>query len=96
MSLPQTYSAEEVAEAFGVSAWWLKQEARAHRIPATKLAGAWRWTEAQAIETLRIHESPVSATTAPATTAPRAPRRHPDTDASVLRPRTPRRLRTAS
>lgn len=48
MSLPRLlYTAPEVAEALGVSAYWLCEQARNGQIPAKKVAGAWRWTRAQ-------------------------------------------------
>lgn len=48
MSLPRIlYTAPEVAEALGVSAYWLCEQARKGEIPAKKVAGAWRWTLAQ-------------------------------------------------
>ncbi|WP_055527735.1 helix-turn-helix domain-containing protein [Streptomyces graminilatus] len=48
MSLPRLlFTAPEVAEALGVSAYWLCEQARSGQIPARKVAGAWRWTRAE-------------------------------------------------
>ncbi|PZG97833.1 hypothetical protein C1I97_25190 [Streptomyces sp. NTH33] len=91
------YSAQEVATALGVSAYWLQQEARAGRIPATKAAGRWGWSRSQIDEVMdALAVTPSHTTPAPATTTTR-PRRtrqapaHPPVQQLVAKP--PRRRR---
>ncbi|WP_133258274.1 helix-turn-helix domain-containing protein [Streptomyces sp. V2] len=55
MTLPRLlYPAKEVAEALGVSAYWLCEQARTGQIQAQKVAGGWKFTRAQ-VEWLISH-----------------------------------------
>lgn len=73
MSLPRLlYTAPEVAEALGVSAYWLCEQARSGQIPAKKIAGAWRWTRAEVDALLGQGVAPVPRQSK---TAPRRARR---------------------
>nr|WP_307783159.1 helix-turn-helix domain-containing protein [Streptomyces sp. MBT53] len=102
--LPRLYRPEEIAEALGCSAWWVKDRARRGLIPHTRVGRAYRFTAAHLAEIVRLHEerpkrSLSSAPTGPAVTSPPAARtraaRPPEpTTASTpgrLRARPPRR-----
>jgi len=48
VTLPRLlYPAEEVANALGVSAYWLREQARTGQVRAQKVAGTWKFTRAQ-------------------------------------------------
>jgi len=81
VSLPRLlYTAPEVAEALGVSAYWLCEQARSGRIPAKKVAGAWRWTRAEVEALVGQDIAPVPRQ--PKTT-PRRARRTPQPSAET-------------
>lgn len=42
MALPRLYTPEQVADALGVSAWWVREQARKGAITGTRVGGAWR------------------------------------------------------
>lgn len=97
MSLPRLHRPEDVAEALGASAWWVKDQARKKRFPAERVAGSFRFTDAQYAEILRRLEEPAEPDAAPA--APRQRTRSTTTDDAELvqlRPRPPRRTRLVS
>lgn len=103
-SLPRLYRPEEIAEALGCSAWWVKDRARRGLIPHTRVGRAYRFTAVHLAEIVRLHEerpkqSFSSAPAGPAVTSPPAARTRaaqsprPTTDATTghLRARPPRR-----
>nr|WP_079132269.1 helix-turn-helix domain-containing protein [Streptomyces nanshensis] len=55
-ALPRLYTPEEVADVFGCSDWWLKEQARRRRVPFTRVGGAYRFTEGHVIEIVRLFE----------------------------------------
>lgn len=71
-SLPRLYRPEEIAEALGCSAWWVKDRARRGLIPHTRVGRAYRFTAAHLAEIVRLHEEhpkrPLSS--APVTSPP--------------------------
>ncbi|MGJ5876647.1 helix-turn-helix domain-containing protein [Streptomyces griseiscabiei] len=102
--LPRLYRPEEIAEALGCSAWWVKDRARRGLIPHTRVGRAYRFTAAHLAEIVRLHEerpkrsvssTPVSrATTSPPAGRTRAARPPEPTTAPTpgrLRARPPRR-----
>ncbi|MFJ3173040.1 helix-turn-helix domain-containing protein [Streptomyces roseus] len=52
--LPHLYYPADVAKALGKSEWWVKEQARNHRIPYTKPGRAYRFTAEQFAEILRL------------------------------------------
>lgn len=103
-SLPRLYRPEEIAEALGCSAWWVKDRARRGLIPHTRVGRAYRFTAAHLAEIVRLHEerpkrSFSSALAGPAVASPPAARTRaaqssrPTTAATTghLRARPPRR-----
>lgn len=54
--LPRLYRPEEIAEALGCSAWWVKDRARRSLIPHTRVGRAYRFTAAHLAEIVRLHE----------------------------------------
>ncbi|MFI1466186.1 helix-turn-helix domain-containing protein [Streptomyces wuyuanensis] len=94
--LPQLHSAADVAQALGCSEWWVKEQARRGRIPFTKPAGSYRFTDEHFAEIMRIFESRPAQTNSAAVPAAPAPRRRAVTTAVAVAPlkaRTPRRAR---
>ncbi|WP_078592059.1 helix-turn-helix domain-containing protein [Streptomyces megasporus] len=101
--LPRLYRPEEIAEALGCSAWWVKDRARRSLIPHTRVGRAYRFTAGHLAAIIRLHEEtpvrpaqPAGNVAAPSsTTASRdgspQPRRHPTAPANRLRARPPRR-----
>ncbi|WP_078610940.1 MULTISPECIES: helix-turn-helix domain-containing protein [Streptomyces] len=102
--LPRLYRPEEIAEALGCSAWWVKDRARRGLIPHTRVGRAYRFTAAHLAEIVRLHEerpkrsgtgtSPSRAVTSPPAARTRAARSPGPTTASTpgrLRARPPRR-----
>lgn len=74
--LPHLYYPADVARALGKSEWWVKEQARNHRIPYTKPGRAYRFTAEQFAEILRLFtEEP---------TGPSAPRQPRPASARVL------------
>ncbi|WP_406183916.1 helix-turn-helix domain-containing protein [Streptomyces sp. NBC_01006] len=94
-ALPRLYRPEEVAEALGCSAWWVKDRASRALIPFARVGRAYRFTAEHLAEIVRLHETrPPSAPSfgarairpvPPLTTAVRP--------AAGLRARAPRRTR---
>ncbi|GAA3691695.1 helix-turn-helix domain-containing protein [Streptomyces iranensis] len=102
-ALPRLYRPEEIAEALGCSAWWVKDRARRRLIPHTRVGRAYRFTVGHLAEIVRLYEerpvrSPqgVTAVAAPASTpasqASPQPRRTGGASAPRLRARPPRRM----
>ncbi|MFJ9889843.1 hypothetical protein ACIQRW_28865 [Streptomyces sp. NPDC091287] len=61
-ALPSLHTPEDVAESLHVSAWWVREQARKGHVHAVKVAGAWRFTDAQYQELLELHTTtPVPA-----------------------------------
>ncbi|MEU9606316.1 helix-turn-helix domain-containing protein [Streptomyces sp. NPDC048057] len=102
--LSRLYRPEEIAEALGCSAWWVKDRARRGVIPHTRVGRAYRFTAAHLAEIVRLYEErpkrsvssePASrATTSPLAVRTRAPRSPEPTTASTpgrLRARPPHR-----
>ncbi|MEV6757303.1 helix-turn-helix domain-containing protein [Streptomyces sp. NPDC051214] len=93
--LPQLYRPSEIAEALGVSEWWVKEQARQGRIPFTKPAGSYRFTAEHFAEIVRLFEERPGRVQVPAQMDPftraRTPRRIAPTATPRLRARRPRR-----
>ncbi|MFJ2173810.1 MULTISPECIES: helix-turn-helix domain-containing protein [unclassified Streptomyces] len=102
--LPRLYRPEEIAQALGCSAWWVKDRARRRLIPHTRVGRSYRFTAPHLAEIIRLHEERpkrfISAAPAdPAVTGPPAARTRstqssrPTTAATTarLRARPPRR-----
>ncbi|MEE1941443.1 helix-turn-helix domain-containing protein [Streptomyces sp. TRM 70361] len=101
--LPRLYRPEEIAEALGCSAWWVKDRARRSLIPHTRVGRAYRFTAGHLAEIVRLHEetparpapSAESAAVPSSTAASRddfaQPPRPLTTPANRLRARPPRR-----
>ncbi|MFD8998606.1 helix-turn-helix domain-containing protein [Streptomyces abikoensis] len=54
--LPRLYHPSEIADALGCSEWWVKEQARQHRIPFTRLGGAYRFTAEHFAGIIRLFE----------------------------------------
>ncbi|MFE1235166.1 helix-turn-helix domain-containing protein [Streptomyces tendae] len=102
--LPRLYRPEEIAEALGCSAWWVKDRARRGLIPHTRVGRAYRFTTEHLAEIVRLHEARPTrsadnaaaaraATTPPAARARASQPRQPTTAPTTgrLRARPPRR-----
>lgn len=97
-TLPQLHTPQEIADVFGCSEWWVKEQARRRRIPFTKVGGAYRFTAEHLDEIIRIFEERPDQRQAPSGSAtPGRRRSHPQTSAPgiQLRARRPRRRRKA-
>ena len=65
--LPRLYVPEEVATVLGCSAWWVKDRARRHLIPFTRVGRAYRFTADHLVEIIRLNEErPAQAQQRPA------------------------------
>lgn len=94
MTLPELHHPKKVAAALGVSAWWLKDQARKQRIGAVKVAGSWRFTDdhvAQLIAESEIQPKPEETETTRSRARPHAPGAE-----QVLTARRPRRARPST
>jgi hypothetical protein len=93
-ALPRLHTPQEVAEALGCSAWWLKEKARRRLIPFTYVGGAYRFTAEHVAEIVRLYEAvpSVPQRSVPVTSPARAGTTVP---AERLAARPPRRLRRA-
>ncbi|WP_374203311.1 helix-turn-helix domain-containing protein [Streptomyces sp. ST2-7A] len=93
--MPRLYRPEEIAEALGCSAWWVKDRARRSLIPHTRVGRAYRFTADHLAEIVRLHEETPArpAPSSPAVSRDESPqpRRHPTTPVNRLRARPPRR-----
>ncbi|MFF7393272.1 helix-turn-helix domain-containing protein [Streptomyces scabiei] len=107
--LPRLYRPEEIAEALGCSAWWVKDRTRRGLIPHTRVGRAYRFTAEHLAEIIRLHEvrpprSVGNAAAGPAATTPHAlrtrasqpPRPTKATTPGPLRARPPRRTQYKS
>lgn len=97
-ALPHLFRPAEIAEALGVSEWWVKEQARRGRIPCTRPAGAYRFTAEHFAEIVGLFEErPVSRPhTMEAVSARRTPRPRRSVEPSArLVARPARRLRQA-
>ncbi|WP_228452961.1 helix-turn-helix domain-containing protein [Streptomyces alkaliterrae] len=54
--LPRLYRPEEIADALGCSAWWVKDRARRSLLPHTRVGRAYRFTAEHLAEIVRLHE----------------------------------------
>ncbi|GGW55652.1 hypothetical protein GCM10010381_46470 [Streptomyces xantholiticus] len=109
-ALPRLYRPEEIAEALGCSAWWVKDRARRSLIPHARVGRAYRFTAEHVAEIIRLHEerptrsvgnsaAVPAATATPAARARASQPRRPTRAASTtgrLRARPPRRTRYES
>ncbi|MER6613580.1 helix-turn-helix domain-containing protein [Streptomyces xantholiticus] len=99
-SLPETFSAAEVAEALDCSEWWVKEQARRRRIPFLRSGSGYRFTKAHVEEIFHIiEERPDPAAISGQNVAvPAGGHTSPRSDAPVvvLRARRPRRGRSAA
>lgn len=96
-ALPYLFRPAEIAEALGVSEWWVKEQARRGRIPCTRPAGAYRFTAEHFAEIVELfeerpkrHPKAVSVGSAPRGRGSRSP----ETPTRLVA-RPPRRLRQA-
>jgi hypothetical protein len=90
---PFSYDAEEAGGFLGRSADWMKKQARAGKIPCTRVGQSMRWTPEHIREILRMGEQrPQPAL------VPRTPQRKRavETAAPALRAKTPPRKRGAA
>jgi len=99
-SLPYLYRPAEIAEALGVSEWWVKEQARQKRIPFTRPAGAYRFTAEHFAEIVHLFEErPTKGIREPEVGRQRSRRTEPRTAAESKRTplvaRVPRRMRLA-
>ncbi|MFI9817596.1 helix-turn-helix domain-containing protein [Saccharothrix variisporea] len=93
-ALPRLHTAQEVADALGVSKWWVKDRARRQEIPTVKVGGTYRFTTRHYADIVAQFEQQPRA--AGEKTIPRRRRRSvpPSEPATVLlQARTPRRRR---
>lgn len=97
-ALPALFRPADVAEALGMSEWWVKEQARRGRIPFTKPGRAYRFTAEQVAEIVRMYEARPAIVTAPQTwavvaAAPKKPAADPQPGRPTtrLRARMPRR-----
>ncbi|MFC8171178.1 helix-turn-helix domain-containing protein [Streptomyces sp. NPDC057325] len=90
-ALPRLHRPEEVAEALGLSAWWVKSEARQGRIPATRVGSSWRFTAAQYQQIVAAAEQPVQAPAQSSRSTARPYYADSAAPAAPLTPRAPRR-----
>ncbi|MFC9847902.1 helix-turn-helix domain-containing protein [Streptomyces sp. NPDC060223] len=72
--LPRLYRPDEIAEALGCSAWWVKDRARRGLIPHTRVGRAYRFTAAHLAEIVRLHEERPRRSASPAAVSPAATR----------------------
>jgi hypothetical protein len=89
---PVTYDAAKAGEMVGQSANWMKTQARAGRIPYTRIGRSMRWTPQQVAEIIRAGEK--KPETRPALVA-RTPRRKMAGGVPALQAKTPRRRKAA-
>ncbi|UFQ16884.1 MULTISPECIES: helix-turn-helix domain-containing protein [Streptomyces] len=99
-ALPYLYRPAEIAEALGVSEWWVKEQARRKRIPFTRPGGTYRFTAEHFQEIIRLFEErPTRGGREPEVGRQRSRRSEPRTSAESKRarlvPRVPRRMRLA-
>ncbi|GAA0907702.1 hypothetical protein Vau01_014180 [Virgisporangium aurantiacum] len=96
-SRPPLYRPIEVARLLGCSEWWVKEQARKRRIPFSWIGGSYRFTDDHVNAIVEIFEK---QPTFSATPVPRKPatqgRPAESADATQLKARAPRRLRSAS
>lgn len=71
--LPRLFGPEEIANALGCSAWWVRDRARRRLIPFTYVGGAYRFTADHLAEIIRLHEERPAEAAHPA--KPTAPTR---------------------
>lgn len=100
VTLPHLFRPSEIAEALGVSEWWVKEQARRGRIPCTRPAGAYRFTAEHFAEIVQFFEERPSRSQPPVgTTAvarrPRRPRRSAPVAVNRLQAKRPRRVEQA-
>ncbi|MET8981004.1 helix-turn-helix domain-containing protein [Streptomyces sp. NPDC004539] len=98
--LPHLFRPAQIAEALGVSEWWVKEQARRGRIPCTRPAGAYRFTAEHFAEIVQLFEErptrhPRAAEVRPRARA-RAHRAAPEQTPAGLVARLPQRLRQAA
>ncbi|MFF2352475.1 helix-turn-helix domain-containing protein [Kitasatospora sp. NPDC058115] len=96
--LPPLFLPADVAEAIGMSEWWVKEQARRGRIPFTKPGRSYRFTADQFAEIIQLYETrpappPENRLGAATTQARMSPRRAPEPASAPvrLRARVPRR-----
>lgn len=88
---PVRYDAEQAGKIVGRSAYWMKAQARAGKIPHTRVGRSYAWTPAHLNEFLRAGEKKPRPALVPST--PAAKRSAGGGQAPVLQARTPRRKR---
>lgn len=88
--VPRTYSAAEAGAIIGKSENWMKTQARAGKIPFSRMGRTMRWTPQHLSEILRAGESKPQHVLVPRTPARR--RQHAEA-AAALQAKQPRRRR---
>lgn len=92
-TLPRLHTALEIADALGVSEWWVKEQARQRRVPFVKVGGAYRFTSSHLDEIVAAHEQRPEQARQTSTSTRSRRRAQPSTGTPVaqLRARRPRR-----
>jgi excisionase family DNA binding protein len=90
--LPRVYTPDEIAEGFGISGWWVREQCRRRRIPFTRVGGAYRFTAEHVSEIVRIFEerpeqSPDRTAGSSMRSRPPAQSDHPTVQLHARRPR---------
>ncbi|WP_411574231.1 helix-turn-helix domain-containing protein [Streptomyces fradiae] len=93
-ALPRLFRPEEIADALGCSAWWVKDRASRGHIPFTRVGRAYRFTAEHLAEIIRLNEVRLAKAPEPAVSSLRMPLPPRAAAPSArLRARRPRRAR---
>ncbi|MER8096495.1 helix-turn-helix domain-containing protein [Streptomyces goshikiensis] len=92
-ALPRLFRPEEIADALGCSAWWVKDRASRGRIPFTRVGRSYRFTAEHLAEIIRLHEVRLAIAPEPATPSVRMVPPRTAAPSARLRARRPRRAR---
>jgi len=95
-ALPHLFRPAQIAEALGVSEWWVKEQARRGRIPCTRPAGAYRFTAEHFAEIVQLFEERPTRHPRAAQARSRSRRAAPEQPSTGLVARMPQRLRQAA
>lgn len=95
--LPRLHTPDEIADALGVSGWWVREQCRKRRIPFARVGGAYRFTSDHLAEIVSIFEERPGRSHG-SSTATRSTRRRVQPQSTPpavpLRARPPRRVRS--
>ena len=93
--LPRLRKPEDIAEALGCSAWWVREKARRREIPFVKVGGAYRFTDDHLTEIIALFEQRPGEPSSSRASTPRRRAQTPPSEVVVrLQARAPRRRRT--